>query len=192
MQNAEIRFIEDSDYPQVLHVWQTCFGDSEDYVRFFWQNAFPHCRGIGLWHDDTLVSMLFMLPGMLQPGDVPAQYVYAVATLPAHRKQGLAAKLLQHAAASTCALALYPATAQLQDYYANQGFLPAFRKQDCGTGSFTFSPAMQAYMQAEAELTKRDLTQRDAFGGMLQPLDEHTRAWLAATQGKAYLPFTLE
>ncbi|MCL2446113.1 MAG: GNAT family N-acetyltransferase [Oscillospiraceae bacterium] len=180
------------DYPQVLHIWQTCFGDSEDYVRFFWQHAFPHCRGIGCHVDDRLVSMLFMLPGTLMPNHVPVHYIYAVATLPEYRNRGLAQQLLQHAARDTGALALYPATEQLQRYYAKQGFVPAFRKQNCGVGKFDFAPAMQAYMQAEAKLVNRDLTERDAFGGMLLPLDGQAREWLVQTKQCAYLPYTLE
>lgn len=181
------------DFPQVLKLWQTCFGDGEDYVRFFWQHGFLHCRGLGHWDGSTLVSMLFMLPGALQPGNLPAEYIYAVATLPEHRKQGLAAQLLQQAAASgTSALALHPATEQLRSYYAKQGFLPAFRKQDCGNGKFAFTPAIQNYLQAEAELVQRDLSPCDAFGGMLLPLDEHAKFWLTQSQGQAYLPYTLE
>ncbi|MCL2530596.1 MAG: GNAT family N-acetyltransferase [Oscillospiraceae bacterium] len=180
------------DYLQVLHVWQTCFGDSENYVRFFWQHAFPHCQGIGCWAGDTLVSVLFLLPGALQPASIAADYVYAVATLPDYRNRGLAQQLITHAASGTSALALYPATAQLQAYYAKQGFASAFRKQDCGMGKFEFTPAMLAYLQAEAKLVNRDLSPCDAFGGMLLPLDEQAHAWLTQTQGQAYLEYTLE
>jgi len=188
-----IRNLTVDDYPQVLRIWQTCFGDDEAYVRFFWENAFAHCTGFGYYVEDMLVSMLFMLPGMLEPNQVSAHYIYAVATLPEHRKQGLATKLLQYAAASgASALVLYPATAQLQAYYIKQGFVLAFRKQDCDMGKFEFSLAMQAYLRAEAKLVKRDLTQRDAFGGMLLPLHDHAQAWLTQTQGKAYLKYNLE
>jgi len=195
-----IRQLTHDDYPQVLHIWQTCFGDSEDYVRFFWENALPHCAGRGYCADGALASMLFMLPGeLIFPEDsggapaTPTHYIYAVATLPEYRQRGIATKLLQHAAANgTSALALYPATAQLQRYYAKQGFVPAFRKQDSGMGKFAFSPAMQGFLQAEAALVGRDLTERDEFGGMLLALDEKAHEWLAQTQGQAYLQFTLE
>jgi len=131
------RFMRESDYPQVLKVWQTCFGDEEGYVRFFWENCFPLCRGLVYEEADKLVSMLFLLPGALayKRSLLPAEYVYAVATLPEYRGKGYASNLVEFAAIAAkgegkSALCLLPASSELYKYYAKLGFQTAFCRQD--------------------------------------------------------------
>ena len=136
-----IRLTRDSDFPQVLHIWQACFGDGEDYVQFFWKHGFPLCRGL-LWEEDgQAVSMLFLLPGALAHNDtaLPAEYVYAVATLPDYRGRGFAGALTERAASiarfeKKAALCLLPGSESLYAYYAKQGFTRAFARQDFQAG----------------------------------------------------------
>ena len=190
------RFIRGEDYPQVLEIWQACFGDEEYYVRFFWDNCFPMCRGLAWEEDGRLVSMLFLLPGTLD-GQLSAEYVYAVATLPDYRSKGYAAQLTTWAAdiarsEGTSALCLCPATEQLYNYYGKQGFQLAFRKQDTEMGRFVWPPHMLDYMQCESKLCGRVISRKEEPGGMLLPLDEQAERWLKATGGQAYLKYNLE
>jgi len=131
------RFMRESDYPQVLNIWQTCFGDEESYVRFFWKNCFPLCRGLVYEEDGKIVSMLFLLPGALayKRSLLPAEYVYAVATLPEYRGRGHASNLVEFAAIAAkeegkSALCLLPASPALYKYYTKLGFQTAFCRQD--------------------------------------------------------------
>jgi len=200
-----MRFIRGDDYPQVLHIWQACFGDDESYVRFFWDECFPMCRGLGWEEDSRLVSMLFLLPGTLMfngtgsknATPTGAEYVYAVATLPEYRGRGYAAELTSWAAKiaqeeGKSALCLYPATEQLYAYYGKQGFVTAFRRQDSGCGRFGWPAHMLAYMHKEGEFTGRVVVQSGKPGGMLLALDGRAEEWLEQTDGRAYLEYNLE
>ncbi|MDR2753743.1 MAG: GNAT family N-acetyltransferase [Oscillospiraceae bacterium] len=135
------RFITPEDYDAVLRVWQACFGDEARYVRFFWTQCFLSglCRGLCAEEDGQVVSVLFLLPGALahKTMRLAAEYVYAVATLPAHRGRGYAGALTRRAAVvareeGKSALCLLPASQGLYDYYAKLGFCTAFALQNFG------------------------------------------------------------
>ena len=190
------RFIRGDDFARVWRVWQACFSGGEDYVRFFWDECFPMCRGLGREEDGKLAAMLFLLPGTLD-GRLGAEYVYAVATLPEYRSRGYAAELTQWAAEiarseGKAALCLCPATESLYDYYGKQGFQLAFRRKDSGVGGFVWPPHMLDYMRREHVLCKRSDAQSDEPGGMLLALDERAEEWLEQTGGRAYLKYNLE
>ncbi|MDR1464125.1 MAG: GNAT family N-acetyltransferase [Oscillospiraceae bacterium] len=131
-----ISFLEETDAPQILSLWQTCFGDDEAYIQFFLAHAFPLCRGIAAREEGRVVSMLFLLPGSLTQGEtnLPAAYVYAVCTDPLFRSRGLAAGLIRFARdhakdlGNVEALCLLPAEEGLYDYYARLGFRTAFAR----------------------------------------------------------------
>jgi len=206
------RFIRSNDFAGIVAIWQACFGDDESYVRFFWDNCFPMCKGLGREEDGKLAAMLFMLPGgLIAPREPPhpcgapllggelagAEYIYAVATLPAYQKRGYAAQLTQWAAEiakseGKAALCLSPATQALFAYYSKLGFVQAFVKQNTGHGKFTWPPHMLNYLEKEASLVGRAPMESDEPNGMLLALDERATNWLAQTQGKAYLEYNLE
>ena len=196
-----IRFINDSDYAQVLRIWQACFGDEESYVRFFWENGFPTCRGLIYEAAEQPVSMLFLLPCALAYRKIylPAEYVYAVATLPGHRNKGYAAALTQEAillagSEGKSALCLRPGDEGLYAYYAKQGFVKAFAKQEKvdRNGYFAWSFHMREYIDKEGELTGRDMCPAGDAGGMILPLDKQAQKWLKKTKGRAYMGPALE
>jgi len=131
-----IRFVDRRDFPQILRIWQACFGDSEAYIRLFWDACFPLCRGLADEQDGTLAAMAFLLPGTLvyRGESHLATYVYAVATLPEYRGRGIAAALMQRAAniareEGQAALCLLPGSEGLYDYYAKLGYSVGFARQ---------------------------------------------------------------
>jgi len=204
MQNAEmIRFMREGDYPRALEIWRACFYDDEGYVQFFWDNGFPLCRGLCLETEGQAASMLFLLPGALvyRKASLPAEYVYAVATLPDYRGHGYAAQLTRHAAGlakeeGKSALCLRPGDEGLYNYYAKLGFVKAFAKHERARrhGRFDWTPQMREYMRKESELTGRapSYLPRENPGGMLLPLDDRARAWLKKTKGRATMGPALE
>ena len=131
-----IRFVDRHDFPQIVRIWQTCFGDSKAYIRLFWDACFPLCRGLADEQDGTLTAMAFLLPGelALREETHPATYIYAVATLPEYRGHGIAAALMQRAAEiakeeGQAALCLLPGSEGLYDYYAKLGYSVGFARQ---------------------------------------------------------------
>ena len=198
-----IRFTSENDYPLVLQIWQACFRDEGSYIRFFWENCFPNCRGLIREVDGQAVSMLFLLPGALvyKKTSLPAEYVYAVATLPEYRGRGYAGELTRHAAGlarkeGQSALCLRPGDEGLYAYYTRQGFVKAFAKNEKAHrhGTFSWTIHIRDYLNKEAELTGRDMSYRakNDLGGMLLPLDKKAETWLRQTKGRAYMGPALE
>ena len=198
-----IRFIHCNDYARVLRIWQACFGDEESYVRFFWENCFPQCRGLIYEAGGQAVSMLFLLPGTLayKKTSLPAEYVYAVATMPEYRGRGYATELTKQAAGiaqseGKSALCLRPGEESLYGYYAKLGFVKAFARHERAArrGCFAWSPPVEEYIRRESELTGRELFYRpmENPGGMLLPLGRDAEKWLRKTKGRAYMGPALE
>ncbi|MCL2300723.1 MAG: GNAT family N-acetyltransferase [Firmicutes bacterium] len=198
-----IRFIRESDYTQALEIWRACFEDDEDYFRFFWENGLPLCRGLVREEDGRAFSMLYLLPCALgyRKRLLPAEYVYAVATLPAYRGRGYAGELVRYAAnlakgEGKCALCLRPGEESLYGYYAKLGFVKAFAKQESADrhGYFAWEPHMGEYIRKESGLTGRDMAYRPAEspGGMMFPWDRRAMKWLRKTRGRAYMGPALE
>ena len=79
-----------------------------------------HC----VTHNGKIVSMLFEIPCTLVTKDekVPACYVFAAATHPAHRGKGYASDLIQECCTRHSLVILRPAQASLIEFYRKLGF----------------------------------------------------------------------
>lgn len=113
---------------QALNVYMTAFPEDSkkfatDFINRFFKNC---CRYI--IKDGKLVSMLFLLDGSLENGEesYPVAYLYAAATLPLYRGQGLMSELIEKAKKETAEkgkiLITKPATESLYSYYERFGF----------------------------------------------------------------------
>jgi len=127
-----LRSATKSDLPGILVLWQEAFGDSPESVSYFFK-SFPNCISYVTEEDGEIVSMVHALPQTLSP-DLPAAYVYAVATLRSHRGRGLCRDLMAFAEAdlrsrgfACCVLA--PAELGLFDYYETMGYRVAFTRR---------------------------------------------------------------
>lgn len=87
-----------TDRPSCADLWEIVFGDPAALVTEFLR-LFEHQPGFCMVAEDNgaVAAAAYALPGLtvLRPGqpDLPARYLYAVATHPDHRKRGLAAML---------------------------------------------------------------------------------------------------
>ena len=126
-----LRAARPADKPGLMALWQQVFGDAPTAVEAFFQ-AFPrrHC-----WvaeEEGSVVAMVHGLPQELAP-DVPSVYLYAVATAPDFRRQGLCRRLLQLAQNDLLAqgvrlVTLTPAEPSLFSYYETLGYTPMFTR----------------------------------------------------------------
>lgn len=113
------------DRAAIMKIWQTCFGDDEEYISDYLENRMTEDNMLAIYEDGQMVSMASFLPALCrnENGDVPVRYVYAVATLPEYRNRGYAAEILSFAKEKyEEVLVLSPAGEELTAYYEKLGF----------------------------------------------------------------------
>lgn len=118
--------------PALSRIWERCFGDSPEYIRFFMEKRFPTCRSlVWLWGEEP-VGAAYLLPCVL--GERPAYYGYAVGVSPEFQRQGVCGAILR-SAAELCQRegAVFWVTPRpgVEDYYQKRGFYPGFYHQRC-------------------------------------------------------------
>lgn len=132
----DIRAATAEDLPQMTHIWQVVFGDSDEYIRFFFENRCALSDALLLTVQDEIVSQLFLLPASVRCGtqSFSVFYLFAAATLPSHRGCGYMGDLIR-AAQQNCrservdGIVLLPAEESLYGYYARFGFETAFSRK---------------------------------------------------------------
>ena len=136
---------------QMRTLWHEIFGDEIDEIDAFFVN---HSDAIPLIHKENgeVVSMLHIVP--LRMWGKRVAYIYAVATKPEYRGQGIATKLLQEALRQIEAggeadvVALIPSSLDSKRLYEKVGFVDTqsqmvFPSNDyLGTGSVAHDLAM--------------------------------------------------
>lgn len=127
------------DGEQIKKIWQTCFGDEEDYISFYLDHRMQEDNMLVIYEDGKAVSMASFLPAQYLYQGIyhDVRYVYAVATLPEYRGRGLAKKVLEFAQTwYEEPLLLAPAEESLIAYYEKLGFRKAFpeSRKDIGMG----------------------------------------------------------
>lgn len=131
---SAVIFANEKDHEAVIDIWQSSFGDSREYIEFYLDKRFETENMLVVYKDKKPVSMASFLPVQvtMNKEKVPAKYVYAVATLPAYRKKGYAAQIMNYAAQKYQEpLILQPAQESLVQYYHRLGFKRAFRESPC-------------------------------------------------------------
>lgn len=154
----DLRAAAPEDMPALRENWRTSFGDSDDYLDFFFTRRFVPENTLVASVGGRVVSQLFLLPSLLrtQDGMLNADYLFAAATHPDFRRQGIMGTLLSRAR-SFCeergkdAIVLLPGTRELYRYYAQYGYETAFLRR------------------------RWDVT-RDELAGMAVPLKENDNA----------------
>lgn len=145
----------DRDGVQIAQIWKTCFGDEEEYIRFYLDNRMTEDNMLVVYEDGRAVSMASFLPVhyLCEDEYVPARYVYAIATLPEYRGKGLAKHILQFAHEHYMQpLILAPAEESLMRYYETLGFKRAFPDTRESMTEDLRALALQADEPAEFEM----------------------------------------
>ncbi len=128
------RIASAADRPSVAALWQEAFGDSPEAVAAFFA-AFPACRSYVAEEEGRVVSMVHGLPQMLRADvEIPAAYLYAVATRKASRGRGLCRGLMAFAEADlqSCGFAcavLTPGGPELFGFYKALGYKADFSRR---------------------------------------------------------------
>ena len=61
--------------PALSRIWEECFGDSPEYIRFFMERRFPTCQSFVWLEQGEAVGAIYLLPCFLK-GE-PVIYAYA-------------------------------------------------------------------------------------------------------------------
>lgn len=123
------------DVPAQRELWKLAFGDSDSYIDNFYNTYYRPERVVVLEEGGAVRSMTawfdttFVVPGQ---GEYRAAYLYAVATHPDCRGQGLAGKLLAGAdeyfrSLGIPAVTTVPAEPSLHNFFGANGFRECFR-----------------------------------------------------------------
>ena len=139
-----IRPAEERDIPSLCRIWNVCFGDGEDYVRFFYRENFDHITTIVYAVDDKPVSMLHWFDASFVDGDdaLDAKFLYAGGSLPEFRKHGYYTALFhyieEYARNNNCAMFGKPVRRDIIPYYKTLGF-----EQDASLMRLTVCPEIR-------------------------------------------------
>lgn len=132
-----IEFSSKKDIDDIFDLWRICFGDEDEYIRFFLENRFNPERTLIKRVGVSIVSMLFLLEGKvcISGEKFSSYYIYAACTHPDFRKKGYMESLIKSAkrfAAETAVdfISLVPASESLFSYYGRFGFVPAFKRKE--------------------------------------------------------------
>ena len=132
----ELRTARASDVRDLRENWRLSFGDTDDYLAFFFSRRFSPDDTLVAEVGSRVVSQLFLLPASLRAGNalMRADYLFAAATHPEYRGRGIMAALLSRARA-TCAergkdaIVLLPGTTELYRYYGKHGYTSYFTRR---------------------------------------------------------------
>lgn len=121
-----LRYAKPEDMEDVCRVWQASFGDSEDFVRTFFEKTNILTTTVVAECDGKVVSLMCAFDGI---GTM--SYLYALCTAPEYRGHGIGGEVLRETVrlafergAQTAAL--HPATSELTKWYEDCfGFSPA-------------------------------------------------------------------
>ena len=93
-----IREARRSDIPAMSEMWRLCFGDPDDYIRFFYDRNFDRLTAFVYTVDDRPVSMVQTMDSCFVDGQkrYPAKYICAAGTHPGHRHKGYYGMLFAH------------------------------------------------------------------------------------------------
>ena len=153
-----VRPFTDEDRPQLVHLWQTIFGDDAAFIHTFFNRIVLSGRGM-IWDENgTVAAAAYIIDGItVDARSFP--YIYAVSTLPEFRGRGYGA-----AVSSACAdliLAeggvpvLHPAEASLFTWYAHQNFFPISQLRQGKIMTYSNSTASVTPVSVREYLTLR-------------------------------------
>jgi ribosomal protein S18 acetylase RimI-like enzyme len=134
-----IDYAAPKDIPALTRLWQDCFGDSEAFIRLFFDTAYAPERCRCVFEEDTPAAALYWFDVYCR-GQKMA-YIYAVATDPAHRGKGLCRALMADthnhlALRGYRAVLLVPQSDSLRQMYTKMGYIPCteIREFCCAAG----------------------------------------------------------
>ncbi|MGI6029255.1 MAG: GNAT family N-acetyltransferase [Candidatus Heteroscillospira sp.] len=138
-----LRQFESGDRTGLIRLWQTVFGDGEDFITEFLDEVVKPGRG-AVWDEDGVIAAVAYIIDGITVENQPLPYIYAVSTLPEYRGRGLGRAVSLACAEMSGGAVLHPAENSLFDWYGKMGFAPCSRiyeaKMPCGASALPLTP----------------------------------------------------
>lgn len=119
--------------PQLKTLWKSAFGDTDRYIKLFFEHQYRPQDALADVEDGEVRSMLFFPRYRFRVGvkEASAGYICGAATRPEHRSKGLMSALIARAHSEMQRRGdeysvLIPASKSLYDYYSHFGYKPFF------------------------------------------------------------------
>jgi GNAT superfamily N-acetyltransferase len=130
----EIRTAKKSDTQRQKEIWKACFGDSNEYIDFYFANRYRENETLLLLWNGNITSMLTMIPVRVITSDgrsLPSAMLYAIATHPKYQGRGLATRIMDFSDRylmdnNNRLSLLVPASDRLFDFYGRRGYINGF------------------------------------------------------------------
>ena len=133
----------------IVSLWSSVFGDSDEDVIFFIENA-KNADCLAYYEGEKLVSMLYLVDCCI--GGEKGKYIYAACTDKHYEGRGYMTALLQYS--KNCGyncLCLIPASDSLVEYYGKRGFQKSTEIENL---SFNQSDEIKEYLFEGYELSE--------------------------------------
>ena len=95
---SEVRIAKQTDKNEYYRLWKTCFGDSDAFCDWFFENRFSPENSVVLEDHNEIVSCMQAFPYMLhiRNKQVPGAMLCGVSTHPEHRKKGYMGQIFSY------------------------------------------------------------------------------------------------
>ena len=146
--------------PELKNIWKQCFGDSDEYIDFFFENRFSDIRTIVLTKDSVPVGSAYLMPVSAIEYGSPKKgyYVYAVGILEDHRGKGLFKKIheyiCEYIRKYNMFLILCPANEKLCNYYKSLGYIENVFVSEITLSNANSKPSYEVRKLTPAQLFK--------------------------------------
>lgn len=116
-------------YSDLKLIWKTCFGDSDEYIGFFFEKKINSCHPIVAMYDNKVIGGMYLMPVKAFEYDKIKNglYGYAIGVLPEYRKNGvykhIHSKIDKYINDKNMFYILSPANEKLCEYYKTLGFI---------------------------------------------------------------------
>lgn len=155
---------------QIKRLWKTCFNDSDEFIRFFFEQIYRKENAVCIEEGGKVVSVMQILPYEMTWCNtiIPVSYVYAACTDPEMRNRGLMGRLIEKAHAQMlkrgdCMSILIPANRSLFEYYRKQGYTEVF------------DHSQSPFLIKEIATVKANILQKDDSGKWFHFFDQGLR-----------------
>jgi predicted N-acetyltransferase YhbS len=174
----------EEDIPKLKNLWLQAFGDTQQSIDLFFEKRFNTKLCFAAKAGEEVIAAAYVLP--VNYGSEKAGYLYALATKPEFRRQGIMSDLLKYVEyrskmAGCSYLFLYPAEEALYSYYEKLGYT--------GTGAESVRTESRSQEQTEiaTDFKKFDINNLPTQADIAQMLqirqnntDPNALAWDAA------------